>query len=159
MPSILFVCTANQFRSPLAAAIFKSKLQEENRRGKWEVASAGTWTVPGLPIDRRLHELAQGLGVDLAETTTTLVEGSLLSHYDLILVMEAGQKEAILSEFPSVRSHVFLISEVVDDALYDIKDPAKNNVDPDKIARELKDIIDRGYQKICKLAKTLHAAA
>ena len=159
MPSILFVCTANQFRSPIAAAIFRKKLQEENPREKWEVASAGTWTVPGLPINPFSYEVAKRLGVVLVETTTFQVNASSLSKYDLILVMEAGQKEAIRSEFPSVKSHVYLISEVVDNVAYDIPDPAKLKVDPDEVARQLKDTIERGYEKICQLAETLQATA
>ncbi len=159
MPSVLFVCTANQFRSPLVAAIFRTKLQEEAPREKWEVASAGTWTVPGLPINPFTYEVAQRLGVVVVETTTIQVDTPLLSKYDLILVMEAGQKEAIRSEFPSFKSHVYLISEVVDNAAYDIPDPAKLKVDPDEVARGLKNIIERGYEKIRQLAKTLHATA
>jgi len=159
MSSILFVCTANQFRSPIAAAIFRKKLQEEKPRGKWEAASAGTWTVPGLPIDQLSYEVAGRLGLELVETTTSLVNAALLSKYDLILVMEAGQKEAIRNEFPSVKSHVCLISEVVDNVAYDIPDPAKLKVDPDEVARQLKNIIERGYEKICQLAETLQATA
>lgn len=158
MPSVLFVCTANQFRSPLAAALFRKKLQEENRREKWEVASAGTWTVPGLPINSFSYEVAQRLGAVLVEKNTIMVNASLLSKCDLILVMEAGQKEAILSEFPSVRSHVYMISEVVDNVVYDVLDPAKQNVDPDKIAHELENLIERGFEKIIHLAKDLHTS-
>ena len=51
MPKVLFVCTANRFRSPLAAAIFKRFLLESQETGRWRVSSAGTWTRSGLPVN------------------------------------------------------------------------------------------------------------
>lgn len=50
MPSVLFACTANRFRSPIAAARFSHCLQNEVDVQDWRVGSAGTWAEPGLPV-------------------------------------------------------------------------------------------------------------
>ena len=45
IPAILFVCTANQVRSPIAAAIF-NQIQPV----RFKAESAGTWTKSGLEL-------------------------------------------------------------------------------------------------------------
>ncbi|MGB9521787.1 MAG: low molecular weight phosphatase family protein, partial [Anaerolineales bacterium] len=47
MPSVLFVCTANQCRSPLAQGLFQLALN--GQLSGWRIDSAGTWAVNGLP--------------------------------------------------------------------------------------------------------------
>ncbi len=84
MPSVLFVCTANRFRSPLAAGIFKKALAEEERQrasswniGKasdWDVTSAGLYTVPLLPVLPDVLEAAGQLGIDLSDHRSRPVE-------------------------------------------------------------------------------------
>src|SRR5512139_2422813 len=100
MPSVIFVCTANRFRSPLAAAILEKALKEgKSAAGRtgglpslepWHVGSAGTWATPGEPVLPMVSEAAQKLGIDLSDHSSRRVSGPLLSEYDLILVMEAG---------------------------------------------------------------------
>ena len=156
MPSVLFLCTANRFRSPLAAAIFCNKLNEDGRLASWRVDSAGTWTVPGLPVIPMALLAAQQLGLDLNAHASVLVNAQMLAEHDLILVMETGHKEALASEFPFVRKRVYLLSEVVDKIAYDIPDPEQSNEEAGEIAQELNDLIQRGYAGICLLAEALH---
>ena len=76
MPSVLFICSANRFRSPLAAGIFQKALAEEERQrvstwsigraGDWEVTSAGLQAAPGLPVLPDVLDAAAQLGIDLA---------------------------------------------------------------------------------------------
>jgi len=156
MPSVLFLCTANRFRSPLAAAIFRNKLNEDGQLASWQVGSAGTWTVPGLPAIPLALLAAQQLGLDLNAHASVPVNAQMLAEHDLILVMETGHKEALASEFPFVRKRVYLLSEVVDKVAYDIPDPEQSNEEAGEIARELNDLIQRGYAQICLLAEALH---
>jgi protein-tyrosine phosphatase len=157
MPSIIFVCTANQFRSPIAAALFRKKLEAQARPGKWEIASAGTWTTPGQPSTPAAGQLAQRCGVSLEGHLTELVSHSRLSRFDLVLVMEAGHREALLAEFPSIGARVFLLAEVVDHMRYDIPDPARSPEHAGRFAGEMCELIERGYEAICKLAEDIHA--
>ncbi|RPJ38045.1 MAG: low molecular weight phosphatase family protein, partial [Chloroflexi bacterium] len=66
MPSVLFVCMANRFRSPLAAAIFRKSLEEKGLAGSWQVGSAGTWATPGQPVIPSVLAAARELGLDLS---------------------------------------------------------------------------------------------
>ena len=152
MPSVLFVCTANLYRSPLAAAFLRNELKDAPE-GKWVVDSAGTWTKNGTPIHSQAIEDASHFGLDVRTHKSKQVTAELLSRYDLVLVMETGHKEALLIEFPDQSHKVHLLAEVVDERPYDIPDPFSLEGKHDRdVADELHRIIKRGYQKIFALA-------
>jgi len=154
MPSVLFVCTANRFRSPLAAAAMRRKIVEQGDQGSYHIASAGTWTVSGLPATSAALLAAQQAGLDLVGHFSVPVDAVTLEAYDLILVMEAGHKEALVYEFPMVSKRVHLLSEVVDGLAYDIPDAASDE-EALEIASDLTGLIERGYERICQLAVSL----
>ncbi len=155
MPSVLFVCTANQYRSPIAAALFKARLFADKRPGRWDVNSAGTWTIPGLAAAPLARKLARRYGLILEMHRTRLLSQAQLINSDLILVMEAGHKEALRAEFPSVARRVFLLSEVVDGVSYDVPDPARSPEHAREYIQELCELIERGFPQITDLAVSL----
>jgi protein-tyrosine phosphatase len=156
MPSILFVCTANQFRSPIAAACLLKSIERENTNAKWIVESAGTWTTSGLPAPKMALEVANQLrlkGLDYHRTRQ--VDQNILDRFDLILVMEVGHKEAISIEFPSTHGRLYTLSEIVDDISYDIPDPANLEINPADVGRQLSMLITRGKGRILQMAESL----
>jgi protein-tyrosine phosphatase len=153
MPSVLFVCTGNQYRSPIAAAAFRRQLNDRESAEQWIVASAGTWTDPGLPPFPDSVRVAQDLGLNIMDHTTRTVTADELAKYDLVLVMEQGHKEAIMREFSLTCRKLHLLSEVVDHIEYDISDPANAYVDAKEIAIEVCGLIQRGFSQICALAE------
>lgn len=156
MPSILFVCTANQFRSPIAAACLLKNIEREGTRKDWIVESAGTWTKDGLGVPAVTLQISEQLGLSrLDRHRSRQINQKLLDDFDLIIVMEIGHKEAIRSEFPSVYGRVHMLSEIVDEVLYDIPDPANSNVNTRDIGHELYALITKGRGKILHLAETL----
>lgn len=156
MPSVLFICTANQFRSPIAAACLLKQIGHENLDQKWKIESAGTWAENGLRAPGITLQVAASLGLNgLENHLTRQVDGDLLDPFDLIILMEMGHKEAIGSEFPSVRQRLYLLSEIVDGIPYDIPDPAYLGVDPFDIGREIYNMIVKGKERISQLAESL----
>ncbi len=154
MPSILILCTANMVRSPIAGVLLLQKLRNEPDSKEWKVESAGTWTIPGRPAALKTIEVMQQLyKVDLSTHRTKLVSRSLLRSFDLVLVMEAGQKEALRSEFPELSERVKLLYEMVGQ-LRDVSDPiggtASDFIDT---AKEIDDVLSRGLQNIMRLAR------
>ena len=152
MPSILFVCLANRYRSPLAAAFFNQCLEQTTNLPDWCVGSAGTWTKPGLPPDGRALQDARDWGLDIKAHRSRQVNAVLLSQSNLVLVMEAGQKEALQVEFPKEREKIYLLSEVADGIPFDIPDPNDPETSHEEIANELCELIKRGFKNICQLA-------
>lgn len=154
MPSILILCTANMVRSPIAEVLLLKKLQNEPDSKEWKVGSAGTWTLPGKPAAQKTIEVMQRLyKIDLSTHRTRLISRSLLRSADLVLVMEAGQKEAIRSEFPELSKRVKLLYEMVGQ-VRDVNDPIGGTaLDFEDTAKEIDDVLSRGLVKILKLTR------
>jgi protein-tyrosine-phosphatase len=150
----MFVCTANQFRSPIAALCFSTIIRKEMDGDEWIVGSAGTWTEAGLPAPPIAIRVARTLGVgELEGHKTRQIDQDLLDQYDLIIVMEVHHKEAILSEFPAVAGRLYMLSELATSIAYDVPDPALPGIDPEDSGRELINLIRRGKKKIIELAR------
>lgn len=166
MPSVLFVCTANRFRSPLAAAIFKKALVEEGIKPtspwnigdaeNWRVGSAGTWTSPGQAVLPAVLEAANRLDIDLSTHRSVSVSERLISDYDLILVMQESQKEALQSEFPRHRERIYHLSHVLELGSYDIPDTFDSLEEVMQVSAEMSELIRRNFRYICVLAIALH---
>jgi protein-tyrosine phosphatase len=155
MPSVLFVCTANRFRSPLGAAIFRKCLEELGIAESWQVSSAGTWAMPGQPALAQVAEMARGLGLDLSGHRSRRINRQILASCDLVLVMQAGHREALLSEDPALEERVYLLSEVAERRRYDIPDALGSEQEMREVIYELDSLICGGLESICALATYL----
>jgi protein-tyrosine phosphatase len=153
MPSILFVCTANQFRSPIAAACFTRKLIAVGAADTWSVGSAGTWTPAGLPAHPKAVEAAANLGLDLSAHRTREVDSTLLCAADLIVVMAHGHKEALEWEFPCVLGRVLLLGSLAKIPGGEIPDPALDDfAQADATACIVCECIDKGFAELVQCA-------
>ncbi len=86
--NILFVCTGNTCRSPLAMGIFY-KLLPENLKDKINIKSAGLRTTEGFPIsDKTLTVLKENYNVNLNYLKTHILKKEHLEWADFIYVME-----------------------------------------------------------------------
>jgi protein-tyrosine phosphatase len=143
MPSILLVCTANQCRSPMAMALLRKRLADLDLGDKWEVNSAGTWGLEGVPATENAIRAMQERGLELTDHHSRKVTEALLSSYDLVLTMESFHKEAIQIEFPNHASKVYMLSEMIEET-WDVKDPVGHSLED---YRATADLIDRTLQE------------
>jgi protein-tyrosine-phosphatase len=154
MKRILFICTANQIRSPLAAAAFQALARERGQAAEWQVSSAGTWAEAGFPASERAKEAARKLGFEALEAHRSRpVSPALLESADLVIVMERNQKEALSAEFPAQAGKIHLLAAFAPGPGYDIPDPGLGQVDAEDVAREIGAILRRGYAKIEQAAQ------
>jgi len=157
MPSILFVCTANRFRSPLAAAIFRKALLDAHQPGSWRVSSAGTWASTSQPAIHVVQEYVQPRGLDLSTHRSVQVTGPLLARFDLVLVMEPSHKEALRFEFPTLADRIHLLADVAESGVYAIPDHFRNEDEIEEVFTLLQSLLLKGYRNICNLAEELHS--
>ena len=144
IPAILFVCTANQVRSPIAAAIF-NQIQPV----RFKAESAGTWTKSGLELAPFALRLAERIGVDLAGFRTTSIEDVDLSSYRQILVMECGHQEALTLEFPHLKDRICLLTAFAGLHPSDIPDPVKYDLPTAVgILTDMQDCVQRAAERL-----------
>ena len=155
MPRIVFVCTRNQFRSPLAAAIFKKELAVRNITDAWRVDSAGSWVNDLVPPTPDAFIEAKKRGLDLSTHIAHGIETLDLDTIDLLFVMEQGQKESILFDFPKLRDRIYLLSELSGPP-YSIPDPYITKETFSDIASEIETLIKGNVDKIEALADGTH---
>lgn len=158
MPNVLFVCTANICRSPIAEALFRAGLVSRNIDSKFHVQSVGTWGKDGLPIAPEAFQALQQKGIDIRQHRSRIVTAAILNEADLILTMERNHKEALQAEFPHKDNQIFMLSEMVYQS-YDIADPMKQPLEEFiKTVDELDGIIELGLEKILQLSKNYYGS-
>jgi protein-tyrosine-phosphatase len=153
-PSVLFVCTANRIRSPLAAALFRNYLIREGLPSqRWRVNSAGTWVQDNLPCPDEVIRAGIARGFDLRKHRSQNLNEGLISSHNLILVMERGHKESLQHVFPDLAGRVYLLSEM-SNGNEEIKDPTTlTPADLQNLLDQMSGLIHKGLPRILLLAR------
>ncbi len=152
MPSILFVCTANICRSPIAMGLLSNMLEEKQIDGEWQIESAGTWGLDGDPAAAGSQAVMNNLGIDISEHRARRVDYDLLRSYDLILTMENGHKEALCMEFPDFSDRIYMLSEMAGEKS-DIDDPYGGAYSGyEQAAEDIQSYLEDGFDRIIQLA-------
>ncbi|MDH5375465.1 MAG: low molecular weight phosphatase family protein [Candidatus Bathyarchaeota archaeon] len=130
---VLFVCSGNAHRSPLAEALLK-KLRPD-----LEVDSGGTHIA--IPISEKVREYLTKRNAE--QYLKKVPEGlytKQLDEYDLIVAMEQRHKDYVLSRCPECKRKT---------ALWNIEDPYfMDKVDAEKIYEQIRD-------KVIELAESV----
>ena len=90
---VLFVCTGNTCRSPLAESIARRIAAERGIDA--EFTSAGIDALAGLPANDRALEVARDRGGDLDAHRARTLTRTVVDAHDLVLVMEPWQRDVI----------------------------------------------------------------
>ncbi|MCD6317598.1 threonylcarbamoyl-AMP synthase [Candidatus Aerophobetes bacterium] len=120
---ILFVCTGNTCRSPMAEAFFKKSWPQKPKE-KIKVKSAGTNAIANSKPSEFATKVMREKGIDISSHRATPLTPEIVKEYDLILTMEERHRQRVINLFPFIREKVWLLSEFISGKKEDILDPA-----------------------------------
>lgn len=95
MKRLLFICSGNTCRSPMAKGLFIKHLEERNPelKGKIEVVTAGTSPISGEGASSGAMVVMKEVGVDLSCHVTQPVTAEMLTQADWIMTMTRDHRD------------------------------------------------------------------
>ncbi len=146
--TVLFVCTGNTCRSPMAEKIFNEQARGLSARA----FSAGLDAKAGSPINPQAANALTRLGYNPTEHSSTLVSTEAVEEADVILTFTQNQKNELGQRFPAFIGKVFTISEYANhEQGQDVLDPYGKS---DEVYKDTAETIDSVVKVIVSSLKT-----
>ncbi len=150
MKTILFVCTANICRSPMAAAIMRQRIAQLGLADRVQVLSAGVWAEGNQSASANAVTTLGQRGIELGSHRSQPLTPELLREAALILVMEESHRRSIFYAAPQHLAKVYLLTEMAG-RHEDVDDPYGGPLAQyGRTADLLESLIDAGLPAILK---------
>ena len=123
MKTVLFICTGNVCRSPMAEGLFRQAVE---RRGEYRVLSAGLGALEGQPPSPYAVQAVKELGIDISGQRSRMLTPDLVQAADYIFGMTHSHIDTVMMLYPFAAEKTFLLrefDETLDQFEKDISDP------------------------------------
>lgn len=145
---VLFVCTGNICRSPIAQALFNAKARRAGEDKQFVARSAGIWALENQPPSGHAITVMAERGLDISGHRGRSILKHDLAEADSVIVMTRSHRHALVSESPEDQDKIHLMSELKD-RVFDIADPYGGVLSEyQACAQLLEELIESGYEKI-----------
>src|SRR6185503_8962536 len=147
MKTVLFVCTGNICRSPMAEGLFRHATKGRN---EFRVISAGVGAVDGLPPSEYAVRALRELGIDISKQRSRMLTADLVNEADYIFGMTHSHVDAITLLYPQAAEKTFLLrefDETLESYENDISDPIGGSYE---IYLNCRDQIEQGIASMVK---------
>lgn len=150
MKTVLFVCTGNICRSPMAEGLFRHATKG---RSDFRIFSAGVGAVDGLPPSEFAVRALRELGIDIAKQRSRMLTADLVNQADYIFGMTHSHVDAITLLYPQAAEKTFLLrefDETLESYENDISDPIGGSYE---IYLNCRDQIEQGIASMLKFVE------
>ncbi|MBC9784531.1 low molecular weight protein arginine phosphatase [Heliobacterium chlorum] len=148
MFTLLFVCTGNTCRSPMAQVLAQKGIAQRGLKEQVKVASAGTMAWPGAPASAHAQKVMADRNLDLSEHASRPLDEALIREADLILTMTGSHRDMVLQAAPGNDGKVFSLREFIGTE-GDIADPfGRNEQAYACCAGEIEEAIEKALDRI-----------
>lgn len=110
---ILFVCTGNLCRSPMAEALLRRELESRGVDNVM-IRSSGTWAGSGYPATDDAIAVLERRGIDLSPHRSCPLDVEQVERADLVVVMTSVHEREVLAIVPDAREKTVLMKELVE---------------------------------------------
>jgi glycine hydroxymethyltransferase len=157
MKTILFVCTGNVCRSPMAEGLVRDLLKGRTDL-QLQVMSAGLGALDGQPPSEFAVRVMAELGIDIAHYRSQSLRVPLVEQADFIFTMTRQQQDAIQTIYPVATEKIFVLREFEDAEIIgkDIPDPIGQLPE---VYRRTRDQIRAALPSVLEFVKQTEAAA
>ena len=104
MKTIVFICTGNTCRIPLAECMFNALIQQRGLEKEWRSISAGTYAMSGAPASEGSLRAAARRGLSLAAHKSQAVTRALLESADLVIGMAQSHIMQLRMMYPDCQT-------------------------------------------------------
>jgi len=118
--TVLFVCTGNTCRSPMAEVLLRKRSAE---LPGWQVASAGIYAGEGMRASTESAKAVAELGLDLSDHRSRFLTPELVQIVRVIVAMTRAHADAIREIQPAASEKIFLMKSFVPGGGGDVADP------------------------------------
>jgi protein-tyrosine-phosphatase len=152
MSAVLFVCTGNLCRSPMAEGLLRKRLADAGLSTRHRVWSTGTWAVDDHSASEHAVTVLGERGIDISGHIAHTVTAADVAEADLILVMSQEHARVIRGAWPQYDYKVYLLSEM-SGKRKDVQDPYGGPIGEYRKCADIIDgYIERGLSRILELA-------
>jgi protein-tyrosine phosphatase len=150
-PHILFVCTANICRSPVAEVLLRAKLAAAGL-ADWTVSSAGTWAEKNHTAAPFSIALMAARGLDIQAHRSQPVTEPLMQQVDLLLCLETGHAKTLQAAYPAQRDKIYTIRQMANKR-GSVRDPyGGSQRQYERMVAEVDYLLEQGFLRIQTLA-------